>query len=144
MLALYGGLQVLFVLVIRKPYYQDGVSWPVQTMGILAFITLISGYLPIPFELIKRRGRVVGISLVFLTVDWFGAFFSLMSLGTSPFSSIHWTLLTVAREKSHRIRSTSCLGRCMPCGKHNNVLEFRSVSTNTNDIMILTTAPPLK
>ena len=47
----------------------------------MAFVLLISGYVPIPFELAKRRGRVVGIDFVFLTIDWIGAFFSLMALG---------------------------------------------------------------
>ena len=47
---------------------------------MLAFILMISGYSPIPLELLKRRGRVIGIDWVFLTVDWFGAFLSLMSL----------------------------------------------------------------
>jgi hypothetical protein len=84
MLAVIAALQVVLVLVIRGPY-ERGVSWPVQLVGILAFITLISGYLPIPLELIKRRGRVQGISLLFLTIDCLGAFFSLMSLGMSSF-----------------------------------------------------------
>ncbi|KAL6710610.1 hypothetical protein ACN47E_008658 [Coniothyrium glycines] len=63
-----------------RPAYQGGLEWPVLLIGIVAFITLISGYLPIPFELIKRRGRVVGIDFVFLAIDWCGAFFSLMAL----------------------------------------------------------------
>lgn len=82
MLAVIAALQVVFVLLIRGPY-QRGLSWPVELFGILAFIVLISGYLPIPLELIKRRGRVQGISLIFLTIDSLGAFFSLMSLGMS-------------------------------------------------------------
>ncbi|KAI4664447.1 uncharacterized protein J4E88_010699 [Alternaria novae-zelandiae] len=49
-------------------------------IGIVAFLTLISGYIPIPFELLKRRGRVVGIDFIFLAIDWNGAFFSLMAL----------------------------------------------------------------
>ena len=80
MLGIIAALQVVFVLVIRGPY-ERGTSWPVELFGSLAFVTLISGYLPIPFELIKRRGRVQGISLLFLTIDCLGAFFSLMSLG---------------------------------------------------------------
>ena len=83
MLLSIAGLQVLFVLVLRARYAR-GVGWAsdlVTFFGILACVMLISGYIPIPPELIKRRGRVVGISLVFLAVDWSGAFFSLMSLG---------------------------------------------------------------
>ena len=81
MLATIAILQVVLVLIIRGPYSR-GVSWPVTTMGILACILLISGYVPIPFELIKRRGRVVGINFWFLLIDSSGAFFSLMSLGS--------------------------------------------------------------
>jgi hypothetical protein len=74
-------LQVVFVLAIRGPYHK-GVDWPVITFGVLALVVLLLGYVPIPFELIKRRGRITGISLLFLVMDWNGAFFSLMSLGT--------------------------------------------------------------
>ena len=63
-----------------RPAYSRGLEWPVLLIGIVAFITLIAGYFPIPFELLKRRGRVVGIDFVFLTIDWCGAFFSLMAL----------------------------------------------------------------
>ena len=80
MIVVMGGSEVMLVLVIRGPY-ERGVSWPVITMGIVACVTLLSGYVPIPFELVKRRGRVIGISFVFLVLDSFGALFSLMSLG---------------------------------------------------------------
>lgn len=86
-LACVGGFQVLFVLVFRHPYVQ-GKSWAdgfVTFVGIIACVMLISGYIPIPGELLKRRGRVVGISFLFLAVDWSGAFFSLMSLGSSSY-----------------------------------------------------------
>lgn len=75
-----GVLQVVFVLVLRGPYSR-GLSWPVVMFGIIACIILISGYLPLPFELVKRRGRCIGIDFWFLLLDSSGAFFSLMSLG---------------------------------------------------------------
>ena len=53
-------------------------------IGVLAAVLLIIGFIPIPFELWKRRGRVVGIDFGFLAIDWLGAFFSLMALGESP------------------------------------------------------------
>ncbi|ORY18258.1 PQ loop repeat protein-like protein [Clohesyomyces aquaticus] len=68
-----------FVLPIRLAY-SKGISWPVTTMGLLAIILLIAGFMPVPFELLKRRGRVIGIDFVFLFIDWCGAFFSLMAL----------------------------------------------------------------
>lgn len=70
----------MLVLVLRGPY-RRGVSWPVTLIGVLAAVLLVIGFVPVPFELWKRRGRVVGIDLGFLTIDWFGAFFSLMALG---------------------------------------------------------------
>ena len=76
----FAGLEVLLTLVIRPPY-RRGVSWPVTFIGVLAAVLLIIGYIPVPFELWKRRGRVVGIDFGFLTIDWFGAFFSLMAIG---------------------------------------------------------------
>ncbi|KAI9713933.1 MAG: hypothetical protein M1820_000663 [Bogoriella megaspora] len=84
--------KALFVLVIREPYSR-GVEWPVTTFGAIAFVVLIAGYLPIPFELVKRRGRVVGIDFLFLAIDWSGAFFSLMSLvAQNTFDVIFGTL----------------------------------------------------
>jgi hypothetical protein len=88
LLAVLAGLEVMLVLVIRGPYAR-GVEWPVETIGIIALVTLLAGYVPIPFELIRRRGRVQGISLVFLAIDWLGAFFSLMSLGDFDTSFFH-------------------------------------------------------
>ncbi len=76
----FAGVEVLLILVIRGPY-RRGVSWPVTLVGGVAAVLLIIGYVPVPFELWKRRGRVVGIDFWFLTIDWFGAFFSLMAIG---------------------------------------------------------------
>ena len=75
-------MEVFLTLVIRAPY-RRGVSWPVTLVGVIAAVLLIIGYAPVPFELWKRRGRVVGIDFGFLTIDWFGAFFSLMAIGES-------------------------------------------------------------
>ena len=73
----------MLVLLCRGPY-TNGKGWAEGFMtfiGIMACVMLVSGYLPIPPELMKRRGRLVGFSFLFLAVDWSGAFFSLMSLG---------------------------------------------------------------
>jgi hypothetical protein len=79
LLAIFAGIEAGLIYAIR-PAYARGLDWPVLLIGIVAFISLISGYLPIPLELLKRRGRVVGIDFIFLTIDWCGAFFSLLAL----------------------------------------------------------------
>ncbi|KAH5581255.1 hypothetical protein HBI24_136210 [Parastagonospora nodorum] len=77
--AIFAAVEAGLILAIR-PAYAKGIEWPVLLIGIVAFVSLISGYLPVPLELIKRRGRVVGIDFIFLTIDWLGAFFSLLAL----------------------------------------------------------------
>jgi len=49
-------------------------------LGVIASILLAVGLLPPYIEIWKRRGRVIGINWIFLTIDWMGAFFSLMAL----------------------------------------------------------------
>ena len=80
MLAAIAGAEAGLVFAIRGPYAK-GVEWPLTFMGILATVMLIGGYIPIPFEMIPRRGRAKGINFLFLALDSSGAFFSLMSLG---------------------------------------------------------------
>lgn len=92
LLAVFAGIQAGLVFAIRPPYAR-GVEWPVLLIGVIAFLLLIGGYFPIPFELMKRRGRVVGIDFVFLGIDWCGAFFSLMSLvAQTEFDTLFGTL----------------------------------------------------
>ncbi|KAJ9657393.1 hypothetical protein H2201_008187 [Coniosporium apollinis] len=73
------GVQVLLVFTLRGPY-ANGVSWPITTIGIIAAVVLAAGLIPPYFELWKRNFRVIGINFIFLTTDWFGAFFSAMAL----------------------------------------------------------------
>ncbi len=49
-------------------------------IGVVAAILLAAGLLPPYGEAWKRRGRIIGINFVFLTMDSLGAFFSLLSL----------------------------------------------------------------
>lgn len=49
-------------------------------IGIIAAVLLAVGLVPPYWEIYKRHGRVLGISWLFLTTDWAGGFFSLMSL----------------------------------------------------------------
>ncbi|KAF2703763.1 PQ-loop-domain-containing protein [Pleomassaria siparia CBS 279.74] len=71
--------ETILILTLRGPYYR-GVEWPMMMMAIIASVMLAVGLIPPYFELAKRNGRVIGINFVFLTVDWAGAFFSLMAL----------------------------------------------------------------
>ncbi|KAL8960551.1 MAG: hypothetical protein Q9193_002763, partial [Seirophora villosa] len=77
--ALFGGLQVLLILTLRGPYHQ-GIEWPITLVGVVSAILLAGGLIPPYFEIAKRSGRVVGINFIFLSIDWMGAFFSLMAL----------------------------------------------------------------
>jgi len=74
-----GALEFAIVYTIR-PLGARGVSWPISLVGIIACIMEFCGFFPVPFEIIKRRGRLVGFDFTFLAIDWMGAFFSLMSL----------------------------------------------------------------
>ncbi|PMD14191.1 hypothetical protein NA56DRAFT_736319 [Hyaloscypha hepaticicola] len=63
-----------------KPLSDRGISFPMIIIGVIASILLVAGLLPPYVEIYKRRGRVIGINFIFLTIDWMGAFFSLMAL----------------------------------------------------------------
>ena len=75
----FGGVEAVLIFTLR-PLYDRRVAWPIMLVGIVAAILLAAGLLPPYFELWKRSGRVVGINFLFLTIDWLGAFFSLMAL----------------------------------------------------------------
>ncbi|KAI1314063.1 PQ loop repeat-domain-containing protein [Xylaria venustula] len=77
--AIFAGAETALVLTIR-PIYKAGNETPVLVIGVLAAILLAAGLLPPYGEAWKRRGRIIGINFVFLTVDSLGAFFSLLSL----------------------------------------------------------------
>ncbi|KAI2093053.1 hypothetical protein LOZ36_000278 [Ophidiomyces ophidiicola] len=76
---LLGGSEALFILTLRIPY-KKGVTWPALLFGIMATILLVLGLVTPYKEIWKRRGRVVGINWVFLTMDALGALFSLLAL----------------------------------------------------------------
>ena len=75
----FGGVEALLILTL-KPLYDRQIAWPIMMVGVVAAILLAAGLLPPYFELWKRAGRVVGINFLFLTIDWLGAFFSLMGV----------------------------------------------------------------
>ncbi|KFZ09703.1 hypothetical protein V502_08547 [Pseudogymnoascus sp. VKM F-4520 (FW-2644)] len=77
--AIFGGAQAVLILTLR-PLYNRGINYPMIIVGVIASILVAVGLLPPYYEMWKRRGRVVGISLWFIFIDLLGAFFSLMAL----------------------------------------------------------------
>ncbi|KAI1448847.1 hypothetical protein F5Y02DRAFT_282845 [Annulohypoxylon stygium] len=77
--AAFAGVEAALIVTLQ-PLYDAGNSVGVLVVGIVANILLAVGLLPPYGEIWKRRGRVIGINFVFLSMDWLGAFFSLMSL----------------------------------------------------------------
>ncbi|KAK4102137.1 hypothetical protein N658DRAFT_566259 [Parathielavia hyrcaniae] len=75
----FAGVEAALILTLR-PVYDGGNEVPITVFGVIAAVFLAAGLLPPYGELWKRRGRVIGINWVFLAMDWFGAFFSLMAL----------------------------------------------------------------
>ncbi|PWW74144.1 PQ-loop-domain-containing protein [Tuber magnatum] len=73
------GTETALILTL-KPIYSRGIEWPILAVGIVASILLAAGLVPPYFEIWKRKGRVVGIDFTFLSIDWLGALFSIMSL----------------------------------------------------------------
>ncbi|PMD63345.1 uncharacterized protein K444DRAFT_661358 [Hyaloscypha bicolor E] len=74
-----GGVEAALILTL-KPLYDRGINFPMIILGVVASILLAVGLLPPYVEIWRRRGRVIGINWIFLTIDWMGAFFSLMAL----------------------------------------------------------------
>lgn len=72
-------MELILILTLRGPYSR-GVEWPMMLMAISASVIQVVGLIPPYFELAKRNGRVIGINFWFLTIDYAGAFFSLMAV----------------------------------------------------------------
>lgn len=92
-------MEIGFILWLR-PLYRDGKTWPMLVIGIIASILLALGLVPPYFELAKRKGRVVGINFVFLSLDSGGALFSLLSVvvGTMDIMSLILYAIVLAME----------------------------------------------
>ncbi|KAH8111042.1 PQ loop repeat-domain-containing protein [Phellopilus nigrolimitatus] len=77
-LVVLGGFEAGMVFAVR-PAVKDGNERPVQFFGVMTSILLAMGLLPQFFE-IFRFGEVKGISLPFMSIDFLGGIFSLLSL----------------------------------------------------------------
>ncbi|KAI0547037.1 PQ loop repeat-domain-containing protein [Xylaria curta] len=77
--AIFAGVEAALIITLR-PVYGAGNEIPIIVIGVVAAVFLATGLLPPYGEAWKRRGRVIGINFVFLTMDFLGALFSLLSL----------------------------------------------------------------
>ncbi|KAK4117444.1 hypothetical protein N656DRAFT_804157 [Canariomyces notabilis] len=77
--SVFASVEAALILTL-KPIYEAGNEAPILVVGIVAAVLLAAGLLPPYGEIWKRRGRVIGINWIFLSMDWLGAFFSLMAL----------------------------------------------------------------
>jgi lipid-A-disaccharide synthase-like uncharacterized protein len=75
LMLLIGSLQVAIVFAIRPTMNERATTF----FGVFAAILIATGLVPQYVEIIKRK-EVIGISLVFLTVDILGGVFSDLSL----------------------------------------------------------------
>ena len=93
------GAEVGFILWLR-PIYREGKEWPLLIIVIIAALLIALGLIPPYFELAKRRGRVIGINFVFVSMDSLGAIFSLVSIvvGTMDILSIVLYAIVIALE----------------------------------------------
>ncbi|KAI5968926.1 HIR3 [Candida theae] len=88
------GLEVGFILWLR-PLHRRGITWPTLIIGIIATVLIAIGLIPPYFELAKRKGRVIGINFVFLTMDSLGAIFSMLSIIVGKFDVLSCVLYAV-------------------------------------------------
>ncbi|KAG8690529.1 hypothetical protein FRC11_010944 [Ceratobasidium sp. 423] len=79
-LATMAGFEVGISLVVRASRTdRAGDEWPTRVMGIMSALLIALGLLPQYWEIWKRK-EVVGISMVFMSVDMLGGVFSVLSL----------------------------------------------------------------
>ncbi|KAJ3544713.1 hypothetical protein NM688_g5710 [Phlebia brevispora] len=81
-LLILGGFEAGMVFAIR-PAYHAGNHRPIQFFGIMSSILLSSALFPQYCEIYKYR-EVIGISILFMTVDFLGGIFSDLSLAFKP------------------------------------------------------------
>ncbi|KAK6078863.1 hypothetical protein SCUP515_04302 [Seiridium cupressi] len=75
----FAGVEATLILTLRPPYKAGNEMAP-TVIGIIAAILLAAGLLPPCDQIWRRRGRVVGINWLFLSMDFSGALFSLLAL----------------------------------------------------------------
>ncbi|KZV63180.1 PQ-loop-domain-containing protein [Peniophora sp. CONT] len=100
LLTVYCVLELGFIYAVLEPYQrgEDAAKRGVQFFGIFASVMIAMGLLPQYYEIYKRR-EVVGISLIFMSVDIAGGIFNDLSLVFKGefdiIASITYTLVVV-------------------------------------------------
>ncbi|KAI9820061.1 MAG: hypothetical protein M1826_001051 [Phylliscum demangeonii] len=81
--------------------HSRGTDRPLLAVGILSAVMVSVALLPAYWEIWKRKGRVVGINFIFLTLDAVACFFTLLAIATQEtfdalgaMSSIMWYVIT--------------------------------------------------
>ncbi|KAI0083936.1 PQ loop repeat-domain-containing protein [Irpex rosettiformis] len=77
-LALCGGFEAGMIFAVR-PSFRAGNEAGVEFFGILSSVMISCALIPQFIEIWRRR-EVVGLSVLFMLVDWSGGIFSLLSL----------------------------------------------------------------
>ncbi|EGV60999.1 hypothetical protein CANTEDRAFT_116077 [Yamadazyma tenuis ATCC 10573] len=83
------------LIVWLRPLYRRDIKYPMLIVGIIASVLLAVGLIPPYFELAKRRGRVVGINFVFLSLDSLGALLSMLSVVVGTFDTLSIVLYAI-------------------------------------------------
>ncbi|RDI87026.1 hypothetical protein Vi05172_g3097 [Venturia inaequalis] len=77
--ASFASIQLILVFTLRIPYAK-GINWPITTLGITGAILINLGLIAPFLDAYKRDWRIIGVSFRFLSIDFAGAVFSLLSL----------------------------------------------------------------
>ncbi|BFZ61549.1 Beige protein-like 1 [Saitoella coloradoensis] len=94
--ALFGGIEAGCIVGLRIPY-DNGVTWPITLIGVIAVVLIVAGLCPPYIDIWKHRS-VRGISFYFLSIDMSGALFSLLSLVFQTFdilAAVNYILVLV-------------------------------------------------
>ena len=77
-MAFFGGLEAILVVTIR-PMHDKGNHVPTNFFGILAAVLISAAFLPQYWEIYILK-EVIGISILFISIDMIGGVFNDLSL----------------------------------------------------------------
>ncbi|GBC08188.1 hypothetical protein RclHR1_07960004 [Rhizophagus clarus] len=82
LMMLFGGVEAGGVYIVRYANTRN-VDWVQTFVGIIPVVLLVIGFVPQYIEIYQLK-RVIGISLIFMSLDILGGLFSLLSLVFRP------------------------------------------------------------